>query len=124
MTRLENAQCIPCKKNSPGIGRAECEQLLVEIPGWKAIDEEGVRRLQKEFSTKNFATAMAFSNKISDAAESVDHHPSILTEWGKVIVTWWTHSIKGLHINDFIMAAKTDSLYAAEDIHNRSSKTP
>jgi len=39
------------------------------------------------------------------------HHPALLTEWGKVTVTWWTHKIGGLHHNDFVMAAKTDELF-------------
>jgi 4a-hydroxytetrahydrobiopterin dehydratase len=48
--------------------------------------------------------------QVGQIAEEEGHHPSILTEWGRVTVTWWTHKIKGLHRNDFIMAAKTDRL--------------
>ena len=59
---------------------------------------------------KNFIEAMAFTNKIAMIAEKEDHHPLIVTEWGRVKVQWWTHKIKGLHKNDFIMAAKTDAL--------------
>jgi len=53
---------------------------------------------------------MTFTNQVGEIAEAQGHHPAILTEWGKVTVTWWTHKIKGLHRNDFIMAAKTDRL--------------
>ena len=67
-------------------------------------------QLQRVYSFKNFKLALAFSNQVGDLAEAVFHHPSILTEWGKVTVTWWTHTIHGLHHNDFIMAAKTDTL--------------
>ncbi|NOR79778.1 MAG: 4a-hydroxytetrahydrobiopterin dehydratase, partial [Methyloprofundus sp.] len=58
----------------------------------------------------NFVDAMAFTQKVSVLAEDENHHPTILTEWGKVTVCWWSHKIKGLHVNDFIMAAKTDQL--------------
>lgn len=51
---------------------------------------------------------MAFTQKIAVLAEDENHHPAILTEWGKVTVLWWSHKINGLHVNDFIMAAKTD----------------
>jgi 4a-hydroxytetrahydrobiopterin dehydratase len=61
---------------------------------------------------KNFVEALHFTNKVGELAETEGHHPSLLTEWGKVTVTWWTHKINGLHRNDFIMAAKTDELYA------------
>ncbi len=62
------------------------------------------------FKFKDFVQAGAFTNKIAEIAEQEGHHPAILTEWGKVTVTWWTHKIKGLHRNDFIMAAKTDQV--------------
>ncbi|HVR28570.1 MAG TPA: 4a-hydroxytetrahydrobiopterin dehydratase, partial [Thermoanaerobaculia bacterium] len=53
-----------------------------------------------------------FTNKVGEIAEEEGHHPALLTEWGKVTVGWWTHKIKGLHRNDFIMAAKTDEAYS------------
>jgi len=68
-------------------------------------------RLEKAFQFKDFRQALAFTNRIAQLANEADHHPAILTEWGKVTVTWWTHKIKGLHKNDFIMAAKTEQAY-------------
>ena len=59
----------------------------------------------------NFQNALAFTQLVGEAAEKEGHHPSLLTEWGKVTATWWTHAIKGLHRNDFIMAAKSDHIY-------------
>jgi 4a-hydroxytetrahydrobiopterin dehydratase len=73
--------------------------------------EEGEPRLKKMFKFKDFAQAAGFTNQVVRIAAEEDHHPSILLEWGKVTVSWWTHKIKGLHQNDFIMAAKTDHLY-------------
>jgi len=61
------------------------------------------------------ADALAFTNRVGALAEAEGHHPALLTEWGRVTVTWWTHKIRGLHRNDFIMAAKTDAL-AAESV--------
>ncbi|MEO1899141.1 MAG: 4a-hydroxytetrahydrobiopterin dehydratase, partial [Methylococcales bacterium] len=67
-------------------------------------------RLKQVFRFNNFIEAMVFTQKVADLAEDENHHPAIVTEWGKVTVCWWSHKIKGLHVNDFIMAAKTDSL--------------
>ena len=68
------------------------------------------------FHFPSFADALAFTNRVGVLAEEEAHHPALLTEWGQVTVTWWTHKIRGLHRNDFIMAAKTDAL-AAESGH-------
>ncbi|MBI3740755.1 MAG: 4a-hydroxytetrahydrobiopterin dehydratase, partial [Chloroflexi bacterium] len=72
-----------------------------------------IKRLERVFKFKNFADALAFTNKIGAMAEEEGHHPVIITDWGRVTVTWWTHKIKGLHQNDFIAAAKTDRLYGS-----------
>jgi len=69
-------------------------------------------RLERAYKFKDFIAALAFTNKVGEIAEMEDHHPAILTEWGQVTLTWWTHTVKGLHLNDFIMAAKSDSVYA------------
>ena len=77
----------------------------------KSVQEETFAPVLYLMKYKNFDEALTFTNKVGQLAEAEGHHPSILTEWGKVTVTWWTHKIKGLHRNDFIMAAKTDQLY-------------
>jgi 4a-hydroxytetrahydrobiopterin dehydratase len=89
----------------------ECAALVAELPGWVVIDRHNVKRLERVFAFPDFATALAFTNQVGAMADAKDHHPAILTEWGKVTVTWWTHEIGGLHNNDFIFAAKTSSLY-------------
>ena len=66
--------------------------------------------MSREFSFGNFVEALAFTNRVGEIAETEDHHPAILTEWGKVTVTWWSHKIRGLHKNDLIMAARTDEV--------------
>ena len=71
---------------------------------------QGIRRLERVFRFRNFAEALSFTNQVGDLAEEEGHHPAILTEWGQVTVTLWTHKIRGLHRNDFILAAKIDAL--------------
>ena len=83
---------------------------MKQLPAWSVDAGTGVDRLQRVFTFKNFADALAFTNRVGAVAEANDHHPLIITEWGRVTVQWWTHAIKGLHINDFILAAKTDEL--------------
>jgi 4a-hydroxytetrahydrobiopterin dehydratase len=68
-------------------------------------------RLQRAFKFKNYAQSVEFANKIAAIAEEEDHHPLIVLEWGRVTIQWWTHVVKGLHKNDFIMAAKTDQRF-------------
>jgi 4a-hydroxytetrahydrobiopterin dehydratase len=88
-------------------------RLRTQFPEWSIVVEDGIKRLERAFKFKNFSEALAFTNKVGEIAEKEDHHPVLLTEWGMVTVTWWTHKIKGLHQNDFIMAAKTDRLYTS-----------
>ncbi len=91
------------------IAREEAETFLKQLPAWAIVvqDEE---RLQCVFKFRNFVDALAFTNLVGELAEAHQHHPLIITEWGRVTVQWWTHAIHGLHLNDFILAAKTDEL--------------
>ena len=91
----------------------EQAELSVQVPNWEVIVAEGIETLGRVFKVRNFVTAMEFANQISIIAEQGDHHPALLIEWGRVTVTWWSHSIGGLHLNDFVMAAKTDEIYSA-----------
>ena len=87
--------------------------LKPQIPDWQLVEVDGVKRLMREFRFVDFAQALAFTDAVGEIAEEEGHHPALLTEWGRVTVSWWTHKIRGLHRNDFIMAAKTDALDAA-----------
>ena len=113
MSQLSQRKCVPCRRGDPALTGEEIERYHQQVPGWELFHEEGEPRLRKVFKFKNFAQALAFTNRVGAAAEEEDHHPALLTEWGKVTVTWWTHAVHGLHPNDFIMAAKTDDLYGA-----------
>jgi 4a-hydroxytetrahydrobiopterin dehydratase len=109
---LKDLHCVPCRGGAQPLSEAEIQARLPQIPGWNLVERGGIRRLEKQFTFPDFAGALAFTNQVGRLAEAEDHHPAILTEWGKVTVTWWTHAVKGLHQNDFIMAARTEALKA------------
>ena len=108
---LTQMKCVACRGDEPTVTDAELALFKPEVPEWALVDREGMRRLERAFTFKNFVEALAFTNRVGAAAEEEDHHPALLTEWGRVTVTWWTHKLGGLHRNDFIMAAKTDKVY-------------
>ena len=99
------------KIGSPPLSNAEAEVYLPQIPEWNVIEIEGINRLERQYKFNNFQAALNFTVRIGELAEQEDHHPAILTEWGKVKVNWWTHAVGGLHLNDFILAAKSDQIY-------------
>ncbi|NMF86781.1 4a-hydroxytetrahydrobiopterin dehydratase [Nodosilinea sp. P-1105] len=107
---LTKKKCEACTKESPPITEAEIQQLKPQIPDWDIKKQDESLRLERQFEFPDFAKALAFTNKVGEQAEAQGHHPALLTEWGKVTVTWWTHAINGLHKNDFVMAAKTDQI--------------
>jgi 4a-hydroxytetrahydrobiopterin dehydratase len=111
MSKLSEMKCVACRKGEPTVTDKEISELLTQTPEWEIVEHSGIKRLERVFKFKNFAQALEFTNKIGEIAEKEGHHPAILTEWGKVTISWWTHVINGLHKNDFIMAAKTDELY-------------
>lgn len=86
-------------------------KLLSELPQWEISRRDTVKQLVRVFKWRNFAEALAFANEVATLAEESNHHPAVLIEWGKATVSWWTHSLGGLHKNDFIMAARCDLLY-------------
>ncbi|WP_416305573.1 4a-hydroxytetrahydrobiopterin dehydratase [Neptunicella sp. SCSIO 80796] len=110
MSELSNQKCEACRADAPKVTDQELAELMKMIPDWVPVPRDGIMQLEREFKFKNFKLAMAFANQVGELAEAEFHHPSILLEWGKVTVTWWTHKINGLHKNDFICAAKTDEL--------------
>ena len=109
MSDLALTSCEACRIDAPRVSDDEVSLFIKEIEGWDVIDE-GIKKLKKEFSFSNYSDSVDFLNKVADIAEQEDHHPQIILEWGKVTVIWWSHKIKGLHKNDFICAAKTDSI--------------
>lgn len=103
---LTAKMCVPCQGGIPPLTRVESEHFLKEVPDW-VLSEDGVW-IERIFSFDDFAMAQAFVNKVGDLAEKEGHHPDITFGWGYAKVILYTHKIKGLHENDFIMAAKVD----------------
>ena len=97
--------CVACRRDAPRVTDEEATALTPLIPDWRREEHDGVPRL-----VRTFREALAFTQRVGELAEDEGHHPALLTEWGKVTVSWWTHKIRGLHRNDYIMAAKTDAL--------------
>jgi 4a-hydroxytetrahydrobiopterin dehydratase len=112
MVELSQQSCEACRADAPRVSDSDLKMLMPKIPDWGIVVVDDIMRLTREYSFKNFEQAMVFSNRVGDIAEAAGHHPAILTEWGKVTVSWWTHKIKGLHKNDLIMAARTDQVNA------------
>jgi len=110
MTELSRMRCEACRAGAPHATPAEREEWLPQIPRWEVVERDGVERLERVFRFPDFAGALSFTNEVGALAEEEGHHPALLLEWGRVTVTWWTHKIRGLHRNDFVMAARTDAL--------------
>jgi 4a-hydroxytetrahydrobiopterin dehydratase len=110
MSSLAGERCVACRHGAPQVTDAEVAELRPQVPDWRIVEHDGVRRLERVFEFPDFASALAFTNRVGALADEEGHHPALLTEWGRVTVTWWTHAIRGLHRNDFVMAAKTDAL--------------
>jgi 4a-hydroxytetrahydrobiopterin dehydratase len=90
----------------------EIIELHPMVAEWRLTEDGGIKRLDRTFKVADFAGAISFADAVGEAAEDEGHHPRLTVEWGRVNVAWWTHKIKGLHRNDFVMAAKTDDLFA------------
>lgn len=108
--KLAEQACEVCRVGAPSLTAEELDGFRADIPEWEVVEIEGVQQLKREFLFADFKQAQAFTNKVSELAEQMGHHPALLLEWGKVTVYWWTHKIRGLHKSDVVMAAKTDLL--------------
>jgi 4a-hydroxytetrahydrobiopterin dehydratase len=109
---IADEHCVPVTRRSKAVGAAERAKLSSEIHDWTTVTRDGVERLERVFKFADFAHALEFTNRVGAAADAEDHHPALLTEWGRVTVTWWTHVVDGLHRNDFVMAARTEKIFS------------
>lgn len=111
MSTLHLETCTACSIDADPVSEMEFAELIQQLPLWHVVSEYHIRKLRRTFLFNNFALALDFTNQVGELAESVGHHPDILTQWGKTTVTWWTHAINNLHRTDFICAARTDKLF-------------
>lgn len=108
MTDLLSKKCIPCSIGSEPLKKEEIEEYFMDLKeGWAVIED---KYIEKTYKFKDFKGALDFTNQIGELAEKEGHHPDIFLSWGKVVIKLWTHKIKGLHENDFVLAAKIDEL--------------
>ena len=103
---LNQKKCIPCEAGTPPLEEEKVNELLKEIPSWTLKDGH----LYKKFKFKNFVEAMKFVNEVADIAENEGHHPDFSVHYNRVEIELFTHAIKGLAENDFILAAKIEKL--------------
>jgi 4a-hydroxytetrahydrobiopterin dehydratase len=106
MEDLTRKRCLPCHGGTPRLGARQIAQLMSHVSGWSVADE----KLHKRFHFPDFAGAIQFVDRMAAIAESEGHHPSFCVDFDRVDVRIWTHAIGGLSENDFILAAKIDTL--------------
>jgi 4a-hydroxytetrahydrobiopterin dehydratase len=115
MATVAQEKCEACDRNAPRLTDQQLAELKPQIPDWQVVERDDIPRLERSFKLKDFAAALELTNRVGALAEEAGHHPAIVTEWGRVTVTWWTHKIRGLHRNDVIMAARTDEAAASSE---------
>lgn len=107
---LASRECVPCRGGVPPLEGEQLHELHAMLGGgWRLVDEH---HLEKEFAFPDFRTALEFTNRVGELAESVGHHPDIHLAWGRVRLSLWTHKIGGLAEADFAFAARMDALPA------------
>lgn len=110
-TPLSHETCEACRADATPATAEERAAMREQIPDWRIETVDGVDRLVRKFAFRNFADALAFTDRVGALAEEAGHHPRIVTEWGSCEVSWWSHEMGGLHRNDFILAARTDEAF-------------
>ncbi len=108
MTNLNDQKCVPCSIGAEPLNHIEIENYLKSLSeGWTNLED---KKIEKTFKFKDFKSALDFTNAVGEISEEEGHHPNISLGWGYVKITLSTHKIKGLHLNDFILASKIDKI--------------
>jgi len=106
---LAARKCVPCSEKTQPLDPARARELLAQVPDWKLATDG--KRISRNWRVRDFGTGLDFFCRIADVAEAEDHHPDLhLTNYRDLTVELWTHAAGGLTENDFILAAKIDSL--------------
>lgn len=111
MENLAQERCIPCSGDVLPLEEEQIKELHLYAPMWEIVEEDGVKKLRRAFSFEKYEDGLIFTARVGRLAEEQDHHPTLIVEYKKVTAEWYTHAIRGLHRNDFIMAAKSDDVY-------------
>ena len=105
-TNLSKEKCEPCTGNTKKLTFEEISSNLSKLNNWSVNDNQEM--IFKKFKFSDFKNSLNFTNKIGELSEKEGHHPDISIGWGYCLVMIHTHAIKGLSINDFILASKID----------------
>lgn len=105
---LTSKQCKPCEGGIPPLSPIEAGSLMQQLAGWELHE----KCITKTYHFKNYYQTMAFVNAVAWISHREDHHPDMMVGYNQCVVTYTTHAVGGLSENDFICAAKTDSLFS------------
>ncbi len=106
---LREAKCKPCEGGIAPFSPERIERYLKKIDNWSYDSKKPL--IYKEFKFKDFIEAVNFVNDIAHIAEEEGHHPDIHLHYNRVLCELYTHSIKGISENDFIVASKIDETH-------------
>ena len=105
---LAQARCLPRKGIEHKLTQARVSELMLDIPGW-TLSEDG-RAISRTYRFDDYYRTMAFVNALAFIAHREDHHPDLGVHYDRAVVRYSTHDVGGLSENDFICAAKADTL--------------
>ena len=108
-TDLKNEKCLPCSGSTHKFNESVISEHLAKLNNWSVNEEQNM--IFKKFEFKTFKNALNFTNLVGEIADNQGHHPDISLGWGYSLIMLHTHAIKGLSLNDFIVAAKIDELH-------------
>lgn len=108
-TPLAQRNCVH-RGSEDKLTPAEIQRYLSMLDAWTLASDGQQELLTKEIKLKDFAAAVGLAARIAALADEQDHHPTLILEWGRLTIRWWTHSVQALTENDFILAAKVDQL--------------
>lgn len=108
---LADERCLPLRAGAERATPRQLAEWSRQVPEWSVIERDEALRLERVFPVPDFAAALDLARSVGEMAERDGHHPALLVEWGRLTVTWRTLRMRGLHRNDFVMAARTDRLW-------------
>ncbi|MDC3129433.1 4a-hydroxytetrahydrobiopterin dehydratase [Paracoccaceae bacterium] len=111
MTNYSEKICEACQPDADPAKNEEIIEFLSKNSDWSLIESDGAKKIERIYKFKNFGDALEFTNLVGEVAEIEGHHPQIITEWGSVLVRWWSHKIGNIHLNDLILAARCDQRF-------------
>ena len=111
MTNYSEKICEACQPDADPATKEEIVEFLSKNSDWTLIKSDESKKIERIYKFKNFRDALEFTNLVGEVAEIEGHHPQIITEWGSVLVRWWSHKIENIHLNDLILAARCDQRF-------------